>query len=110
MDRVAQLKDFLRATPQDAFLQHALALEYVKLGKNEEAKVLFDSLLTRDPGYVGSYYHLGKTLERLGRLPEAIQIYKKGMQVAREAGESHAAAELRNALEDAEDLLEDLPE
>ncbi len=29
-----------------------------------EARKLFEELLNREPAYVGSYYHLGKLLER----------------------------------------------
>ena len=32
MERIEKLKEFLRASPADSFLQHALALEYIKTG------------------------------------------------------------------------------
>ena len=64
MDRIEKLKEFLQANPADSFLQHALALEYIKLGDDEAARKLFEELLNREPGYIGSYYHLGKLLER----------------------------------------------
>jgi hypothetical protein len=32
MDRIGKLKTFLMSSPGDSFLQHALALEYVKMG------------------------------------------------------------------------------
>ena len=38
MERIEQLRKFLRDTPNDSFLKHALALEHVKLGDNETAK------------------------------------------------------------------------
>ena len=52
MDRIEKLKEFLKASPTDSFLQHALALEYIKLGNDEEARHLFEALLNREPGYV----------------------------------------------------------
>ena len=107
MDKVNKLKEFLESSPNDSFLQHALALEYIKAGNEEEARDLFEEILSREPSYVGSYYHLGKTLERLGDLPGAVKIYEQGMQVAQAVKDNHSFNELQNALEEAEDMLED---
>lgn len=100
MDRIEKLKEFLAANPADNFVQHALALEYVKLGDDEAARRLFESLLVRDPGYIGSYYHLAKLLERQEQQDEAIRWYEQGMSKAQEAGDRHAYSELRSAYED----------
>ena len=106
MDRIDKLKTFLQENPRDPFLRHALALEYVKLEQEAAARQLFEEILTDDPGYVGSYYHLGKLLERIRELPLAITWYQKGIEVARAAGDRHALGELRGALEEAEGELE----
>lgn len=100
MDRISKLKEFLKDNPGDSFLQHALALEYIKLGKDEEAKQLFESVLNREPGYIGSYYHLAKLLERAGEMEKAIQICKRGMEEAGKAGDTHAYNELRAVYDD----------
>lgn len=100
MDRISKLKGFLEQQPQDSFLQHALALEYVKAGNEDEAQKLFENILTRDAGYIGSYYHLGKLLERTGKGDEAISVYEKGMAAAKQAGDQHAYNELQGAYED----------
>jgi len=100
MDRIEKIKEFLTANPQDAFLQHALALEYVKKGEDEQARLVWEQLLTAQPGYVGSYYHLGKLLERQDRSDDAIQVYEKGMEEAKKAGDHHAFGELRNACDE----------
>ena len=100
MDRIEKLKEFLIANPGDNFLQHALALEYIKLGYDDEARRLFEEILDRDPGYVGSYYHLAKLLERIGLIEEAIKVYERGMEIAKKAGENHAYGELRGAWEE----------
>jgi tetratricopeptide (TPR) repeat protein len=100
MDRIEKLKEFLKANPTDSFVQHALALEYIKLGDDEQARRLFETLLQRDPAYVGSYYHLAKLLERNDRIDEAIKVYEKGMEEAKKAGENHALGELRGAYEE----------
>ena len=99
MDKIEKLLEFLKASPTDAFLQHALALEYIKAGDDAAAKKLFIDILERDPAYVGSYYHLGKLLERTGDPVEATTWYEKGMQSAKNAGDRHAYGELQGALE-----------
>ena len=55
------------------------------------------------PTYVGSYYHLGKLLERAGDFEKAIRIYKRGMEEAKRAGDNHSYGELQGALEDIEE-------
>jgi Tfp pilus assembly protein PilF len=104
MDRIAKLKEFLNTSPGDSFLQHALALEYVKLGDEATARKLFEELLARDENYIGSYYHLAKLLERLDENDNAIKCYELGMIKAKELGDQHAYNELRSALEELDPL------
>lgn len=100
MDRIAKLKEFLIANPADSFVQHALALEYIKLGDDEGARRLFEEILNREPGYIGSYYHLGKLLERIEKTEEAVKVYERGMEEAKKAGDNHVFVELRGAYEE----------
>jgi len=100
MDRVAQIKQFLKDNPSDSFLRHALALEYIKAGDDAAARLLFENLLSDEPTYIGSYYHLGKLLERNADQAAAIACYEKGMEAARTAGDQHALSELRAAWEE----------
>ncbi|WP_343669985.1 tetratricopeptide repeat protein [Chitinophaga sp.] len=90
----------MKQTPNDSFLKHALALEYIKLGNDTDARQLFEELLAHEPGYVGSYYHLGKLLERAGAEQQAIAIYEKGMEMAKAENNRHAYNELQMALDD----------
>ena len=99
-DRVDKLKTFLANNPNDSFVQHALALEYIKAGDDVSARALFEALLAREPSYVGSYYHLAKLLERNGDTDGAVQVYENGMEQARQAGDQHALGELRGAYEE----------
>jgi len=100
MERIEKLKEFLTQNPGDSFLQHALALEYIKISDDASARQLFEEILTRDPGYIGSYYHLAKLLERIDDTPAAILCYEKGMAAAKEANDLHAFGELRSAYEE----------
>jgi len=103
MDRIEKLKSFLMSSPADSFLQHALALEYIKMGDEDGAKKLFEEILTREPGYIGSYYHLGKLLEKRGETEEAIKVYVTGMTESRKAGDNHSYNELQAAHDDLAD-------
>ena len=100
MDRIEKIKEMLLAQPQDSFLQHALALEYLKLGEENAARELFQKVITEDENYVGSYYQLAKLLEQQNRVEEAIVIYEKGMLKAKELSDLHAYNELRSAYEE----------
>lgn len=100
MNRIEKLKEFLTHDPADSFVQHALALEYVKAGDDAEAQRLFQDILNRDPGYIGSYYHLAKLFERKGDTESATKWYEQGMEQAKKAGENHAYNELRSAYEE----------
>jgi Tfp pilus assembly protein PilF len=99
-DRINKLRGFIEKQPEDSFLQHALGLEYVKIGEDDKARETFEKLLEQNPGYVGTYYHLGKLLERAGFTDHAISVYHRGIGVASAAGDNHAGNELRGALED----------
>ena len=90
MEKIEKLKSFLVNSPGDSFLKHALALEYIKLGDEDEAKKLFLEILGRDPSYIGSYYHLARLLERVGESENAKTWYERGMIAAKQAGDNHA--------------------
>jgi Tfp pilus assembly protein PilF len=97
MDRLQRLREMLAQQPTDSFLNHAMALEEIKLGNEAAARALFESILQRDPQYIGSYYHLGKLLDRQGDETAAIEVFERGMEVAKKLGDQHALNELRGA-------------
>lgn len=99
-DRIEKLQTFLRQSPTDCFLNHALALEYVKVGDEESARKYFETNLMNDPAYVATYYHLAKLLERAGEKEQAIKTYEAGMAHAKAAKDMHSYSELQGAYED----------
>ena len=100
MERINKLKTFLQQNPADDFLQHALALEYIKIGEEHQAKDLFIKILNHNPNYIGSYYHLAKLLERVNENQAAIEFYEKGMAIAKLLKDNHSYNELQAAYED----------
>ena len=103
MDRIEKLLKFIEENDKDSFLQHALALEYIKIGKDQDARNLFNEILLREPSYIGSYYHLGKLLERQGETDRALRIYTRGMEESKKANDQHTYNELQAAYEDLEE-------
>ncbi len=95
--RLEQLKALLEDSPHDSFLLFALAKEYEKLEDPETALRYYLHLEDHDPGYVGTYYHLGKLYEQMGEEGLAFQTYEKGIEAARRAGDQHAMGELAAA-------------
>lgn len=102
-DRAKKLLVFVQKDRSDSFSKFALALELWKLGfEAPKVEALFKDILTNEPTYVGLYYHYGAWLEEQDRASEAVSIYKKGLDVARQQRDTHAEAELMNAKTNAE--------
>jgi len=105
MSRKERIEAMLLENPADAFLRFALAKEREKEGADTSAgsagpagaREIYEQLLQDQPEYVGTYYHLGKTLERLNEPGEAWKIYSEGINVTRRLGEKHAMSELAGA-------------
>jgi tetratricopeptide (TPR) repeat protein len=97
MDRLSKLKAFYEEDPEDPFTRFALAQEHLKQGHTEKALAFFEELVETDPDYVGTYYHLGKLYERLGRTDDAIDVYEQGIEVARAQQAQKDLSELQDA-------------
>jgi tetratricopeptide (TPR) repeat protein len=96
--KISILATKLKNNPKDCFLMFALALELLKLGEQQKALTLFQTIAKTDPNYVGVYYHLGKLLEELNSAEEAIVQYKTGIKIAQQLNDQHAKSELQGAL------------
>jgi Tfp pilus assembly protein PilF len=71
-------------------------MEYVKEGELARALPEFEALLASDSSYSAAYFHGGQTLEKLGRLDEARDTYRRGIAVTKDP---HARSELQAALD-----------
>jgi Flp pilus assembly protein TadD len=97
--RLAMLLSMVEQNPADSFMRYGLAMEYRNTGNLEAAVGEFRKLMAADPDYGPAYFHGGQTLERLGRLEEARELYVKGVEVATRKGDLHARDEMRAALD-----------
>ena len=98
MDRIATLKSFIERTPNDAFPRYGLAMEHTNRGELAEAWTVFSELIQQFPDYIPTYLMAGGALVGLGRKDEAIDVLKKGVEVATRRGDQHARGELEQAL------------
>jgi len=94
--RIEQLQQLLAQDPGSSFARYGLAIAYVQLAELEKAIAEFEALLGHDPNYAAAYYHGGQTFEKLGRLDEARDYYRRGLAVVRDP---HARGELQAALD-----------
>lgn len=97
-ERLQKLKEMEAQKPNDVFLKYAIALEYVSVGKDEEAKLILEGLLMLSPDYIATCYQLGKLYERLGENEKAIAVYQKGVELARKNGDKKNLGELNEAI------------
>jgi Tfp pilus assembly protein PilF len=81
--------------PESVFVRYGLAMEYIKAGELANAISEFEAVLTVDPAYSAAYYHGGQTLEKMGKLDEARDYYRRGIHNSKDA---HARGELEAAL------------
>lgn len=105
--KIKQLARQIKHNPGDSFSKFALALEFRKEGEFKKARILFEDILSSDPEYVGVYYHLGKLYEALDRLSDAKELYQKGIKVADDQKETRTKSELKEALTQLENEMEE---
>jgi tetratricopeptide (TPR) repeat protein len=99
MDRIAQLRTFIAARPDDPFPRYALGLELKGKGDTAGAATELLELLQRKPDYLAAYLQLGMLQQALGRMEDARATFSRGQEVARKQGNSHTLSELTQAME-----------
>jgi tetratricopeptide (TPR) repeat protein len=97
-NRTEILKSMVEQDPSSAFGRYGLAMEYVNSGDLESAAEQFAKLLEYNPGYAAGYFHGGQTLEKLGRVEAAKDLYRRGIEVTSANGDGHTRSELQGAL------------
>ncbi|MGH9591538.1 MAG: tetratricopeptide repeat protein [Bryobacteraceae bacterium] len=90
------LNQILAENPANTFARYGLAMERIKAGDLGGAVAEFELVLDTDPNYAAAYYHGGQTLEKLGRLDQARDLYRRGIAAIRDP---HALGELQAALD-----------
>lgn len=91
-DAESLLGETLEANPEVARVQaaHAQMVE-LRQGRFEAAEARLRAAIERDPFLVSAWRGLGEALERQGRVDEAIDAYRRGLERASDDPELHAA-------------------
>src|SRR5581483_2853076 len=92
--RRQQLQEMIADDPSDALSRYFLAMDFAGAGENDEAYRGFEEMFALTPEYVPAYLQAGQLLVRMGRAAEAAEVFRHGIQVARQQGDEHAAGEM----------------
>ena len=93
------LQSMVAQNPRDSFARYGLAMEHANQGNLEQAAAEYRTLLEHNADYAAAYFHGGQTLEKLGRIDDAREMYQKGIEVTTRTGDQHTKSELQAALE-----------
>jgi len=101
-NRLESLLNLHKKEPDDSFLLYGIALEYVSLKDFDEAEKYFENLLAKDSKYVPAYMQYAQLMEKQNQIGKAKILYKEGIEIAKETGDSHAAKEMEEFLDELE--------
>ena len=98
MSRREKIEAMLAEEPGDTFLRYSLAMELDKEGEHDRSLAKFAELTRDKPPYVPAYFMASQQLARLGRIPEARELLREGIETARVQEDFHAAGEMSEFL------------
>jgi hypothetical protein len=98
MSRREKIEAMLVADPADQFLRYSLAMELDKEGEHELSLAQFAGLMQDAAPYVPAFFMAAQQLTRLSRINDARAALRDGIELARAAGNSHAAGEMSEFL------------
>lgn len=99
--RLEMLEKLTGSGAGDAFAFYALALEYRKEGRIDDAVATFSTLKGRDAGYLPMYLMAGQMLVEVERPEQARTWLEAGLELARARGDNKTAGELESELANA---------
>jgi predicted Zn-dependent protease len=89
------LEKLLEGGRDNALLRYSLGNEYLKAGAPDMAIPHLERALAFDPAYSAAWKLLGAALTANNRLPDALQAYRRGIEVAEARGDIQAAREMK---------------
>lgn len=96
--RREKFEAMLAASPDDAELKYAIAMEYLSEGNEDTAIEKLTEIKQAHPEHVASYQQLGQIYQNREEDDLARTAYEEGIAVARKVGNEHAANEMTNFL------------
>jgi tetratricopeptide (TPR) repeat protein len=98
--RLESFEEIVKVAPTDSFAHYALALEYEKASRNDDALATFQKIVGFDPEYVPAYQMCGQLFMKLGRTEEARALLAQGLEKARQAHNAKALSEIQGLLDE----------
>ena len=98
--REDKIRAMLVEDPGDITLRYMLAMELQKREDKTESLEVFNGLMSAEPPHVPSFLMAGQLLAGLGRIQEAQDTYRSGIQQAKLQGDDHAAGEMTQFLQE----------
>jgi thioredoxin-like negative regulator of GroEL len=97
--RRLMLQTSLAEDPADPFLRYGLAMQCLREGDIEEGRQRLAELIADRPDdQVAAYQQLGQSYAETGETEAARAVLMAGIAKARAAGDTHAAAEMEQAI------------
>lgn len=97
--RIDRLLAMLQADESDVFCHYALGQEYVKAGNLEASMASYRRALELDPDHHYAAFHLAMTLERAGRVPEALETLRSALHRATRPEDAKAREEIQREID-----------
>jgi predicted Zn-dependent protease len=99
MNRLEQLRQFVKEEPNDPFNWYALALELLKTNA-DEARQLFEHLVGSFPQYLPTYYPFAQLLIEMKDASKAEEIFNLGIERSGAAADSKTLREIQSLYND----------
>ena len=96
--RREKIEAMLADEPEDQFLRYAFAMELEKAEEHERSLEYLRGLMHDAPPHVPSFFMAGQHLTKQGRIEEAREALRDGIEEARKQGDAHAAGEMSEFL------------
>src|SRR5215471_10911905 len=96
--RRARIEALLAMDPADQFLRYSLGMELEKEGDHDASLEGLRSLQNDAYPYVPAFFMAAQQLTKLERINEARETLRRGIEEARQQGNSHAAGEMSEFL------------
>jgi tetratricopeptide (TPR) repeat protein len=96
--RLETLEKMTASGQADAFAWYALAMEYRREGRMDDALRTFEALRSTHPDYLPMYLMAGQMLSELEQDDAARPWLEQGIALARERGDAKATGELEALL------------
>ena len=97
-ERVSLFEQVLELDPDDVVACFGLGKVYADLEQWEKAEPLFARAIKNKPDYSMAFSQRSRCLAKLGRAPEAVNVLKEGIEIARQQGDLMPKQEMERRL------------